>query len=216
VNRAALTHLGLAFCLAAAAFCPKVLLAQNAAPIPIEVQRHLLTDPGTPALGSPSAEITVVEYFDYNCPFCRELAPTFHAFTAADHTVAVIYKEWPVFGGVSVYAARSALAASFQGKYLQAHDALISAPRLAQNEQVDETLRRAGVDMSQLVRDARLHAAAIDALLARNDSEARSLGLRGTPGVLVDRSVVSGIANLTDLQAAVTTARHARASRSNR
>jgi len=213
VNHAALKHFSLALCLAAA-FLPEVLLAQNAAPIPTAVQRHLLTDPGTPALGSASAEITVVNYFDYNCPFCRELAPAFHAFTAADHTVAVIYKERPVFGGVLVYAARSALAADFQGKYLQAHDALISAPRLAPIEQVEETLRRAGIDMSQLVRDARRHAAAIDALLARNESEACSLGLRGTPGVLVDRTVVK--ANLIDLQAAVTTARHARASRSNR
>ena len=131
---AAATPFSLALWLASAAiaaFLPNTLLAQNAAPIPVEEQRQVLTEPGTPALGSASAEITVVEYFDYNCPFCRKLAPAFDALTAADHTVAVIYKEWPIFGGASVYAARSALAANYQGKYLQAHDALISAPRLA-------------------------------------------------------------------------------------
>jgi len=73
------------------------------------------------------ADVTVVEYFDYNCPFCKALAPAFHAFIDKDHAAAVLYKEWPIFGGVSIYAAQSALAANFQGKYLQAHDALISA-----------------------------------------------------------------------------------------
>jgi protein-disulfide isomerase len=189
------------------AFLPAVLLAQNAPPITIDAQRAILSHPGTPVLGSARAEITVVEYFDYNCPFCRKLAPTFRAFTEADRTAAVIYKEWPIFGGVSVYAARSALAANYQGKYLQAHDALISATRLAENDQVDEVLRSVGIDMPQLKKDARNHGASIDALLERNDTEARSLGLRGTPGVLVDRTLVSGISNLTDLRTAVSEVR---------
>jgi protein-disulfide isomerase len=96
-----------------------------------------------------------------------------------------------------------ALAANYQGKYLQAHDALVSAPRLFQNEQVDEALQRAGIDMPQLKRDAKEYRGSIEALLSRNNSEAHQLGLRGTPGILVGRTVASNIANLTDLQAAV-------------
>jgi protein-disulfide isomerase len=199
----------------AAAFVPTVVLAQNTPPISADEQRRVLTDPGIPELGEARADITVVEYFDYNCPFCRSLAPTLRTFTAVDHAAAVLYKEWPIFGGVSVYAARLALAANYQGKYLQAHDALISAPRLAQNEQVDEALRRAGIDMPRLQRDAKDHRGSIDALLNRNSSEAHQLGLRGTPGILVGRTVVSSIADLTELQAAVSAARHARSSHAN-
>jgi len=186
---------------------PTVVDAQSPPQIAAEVQKHILNDPGVPTLGSVTGDITVVEYFDYNCPFCKALAPAFHAFINQDHAAAVLYKEWPVFGGVSVYAARSALAANFQGKYLQAHDALISAPRLAQNSQVDAALRSAGVDMAQLKKDLLAHRESIEGQLKRNDIEARDLGLRGTPGVLVGRRLVSGISNLEALQSAVANSR---------
>jgi protein-disulfide isomerase len=101
------------------------------------------------------------------------------------------------------------LAANFQGKYLQAHDALMSAPRLAENKQVDAALRGAGIDMAQLRNDLAAHRASIDGLLMRNDAEARGLGLRGTPGVLVGRRIVSGISDLATLQSAVAVSRRA-------
>jgi len=119
----------------------------------------------------------------------------------------VIYKEWPIFGGVSVYAAQAALATQFQGKYLQSHQALLSAPRLAQTGQVDDVLRRSGIDMSKLKNDLLNHRAAIDALLARNQAEALALKLRGTPGILVGRTIAPGITDLKGLQTAVGLAR---------
>ncbi|MDP9008986.1 MAG: DsbA family protein [Pseudomonadota bacterium] len=186
---------------------PTTVSAQSPPPITAEVQKHILREPGVPILGSPGADVTVVEYFDYNCPFCKELAPAFRPFIDKDHAAAVVYKEWPVFGGVSVYAAQSALAANFQGKYLQAHDALISGPRLAENSQVDAALRGAGVDMAQLKKDLLAHRASIDGLLMRNDAEARGLGLRGTPGILVGRRIVSGVSDLKALQSAVAVSR---------
>jgi protein-disulfide isomerase len=84
---------------------------------------------------------------------------------------------------------------------------LISAPRLSQNEQVDETLLQAGIDISRMHRDLQQHGAEIEALLARNSNEARALGIRGTPGILVGRQTVSNVADLADLQAAVSNAR---------
>jgi protein-disulfide isomerase len=188
---------------------PSIANAQTPPPISAEVQKHILHEPGIPLLGSTAADITVVEYFDYNCPFCKALAPAFHPFIERDHAAAVLYKEWPIFGGVSVYAAQSALAASYQGKYLEAHDALFSAPRLAESSQVDEALRGAGIDMARLKQDLIAHRASIDALLTRNDAEARSLGLRGTPGVLIGRQRVSNLSDLAGLQAAVAAARRA-------
>jgi len=178
-----------------------------------EAQKRILVDPGAPILGSAKADVTVVEYFDYNCPFCKTLAPAFHPFIEKDHESAVLYKEWPIFGGVSTYAAQSALAAGFQGKYLLAHDALISAPRLAENSQIDSVLANAGIDLTRLKADLIARRASIDRLLARNDLEARGLGLHGTPGILVGRRVVSGISDLRSLQSAVALARHPGADR---
>lgn len=184
-------------------------LAATASIIPLKQQNVILKDPGTAVLGAKDPEVTVVEYFDYNCPYCRKLAPGIHALVEGDHKVAVVFKEWPIFGGISVYAARCALASQWQGKYLAAHDALISAPRLAQETEVDETLRKAGINLSELKKTLAENGAKIDAILARNNSEAHSLGMRGTPGLLVGRDVSLNIGDLATLQAAVTEARHA-------
>jgi protein-disulfide isomerase len=181
--------------------------AATAVVIPIEQQRLILQDPGTATLGVENPEVTVVEYFDYNCPYCRKLAPSIHALVDNDHKVAVIFKEWPIFGGISVYAARSALASQWQGKYLAAHDALISAPRLSQETEVDEALQKAGINVLELKRILAIHGSQIDAILARNNSEAHSLGMRGTPGLLVGRDVSTGIGDLAALQIAVAGAR---------
>jgi protein-disulfide isomerase len=207
-----LTHCGLLALLATQAIGLALATgtsARNPRPISADLQKQLLHEPGVPLLGSATADIIVVEYFDYNCPFCKALAPAFHPLIDRDKAAAVLYKEWPIFGGVSIYAAQSALATNYQGKYLQAHDALISAPRLAENSQVDEALRRAGIDMEQLKKDFAAHAASIDALLMRNDAEARGLGMRGTPGVLIGRQRVSNLSDLAGLQAAVAASRRA-------
>jgi protein-disulfide isomerase len=89
-------------------------LAATAAVIPIEQQRLIVKDSGTAVLGAANPDVTVVEYFDYNCPYCRKLAPSIHALVNNDRKAAVVFKEWPIFGGISVYAARSALASQWQ------------------------------------------------------------------------------------------------------
>jgi protein-disulfide isomerase len=193
----------------AIAFMPAAAAgAQRASLIAVAAEKRILTEPGVPILGSADADVTVVEYFDYNCPFCKALAPVFRPFVEQDHAAAVLFKEWPIFGGVSIYAAQAALAANYQGKYLQAHAALMSAPRLEENSQVDAALQGAGIDMVRLKKDQVAHGAAIEELLMRNDREARSLGLHGTPGMLVGRRTVSGISDLHALQSAVALSRH--------
>src|SRR6202034_1146323 len=82
----------------------------------------ILRDPGTPAVGAADADVILVEYFDCNCPFCKKLAPALQGLLKADARVSLVYKDWPILGDVSAYAARSALAAGYQGKYLLAHD----------------------------------------------------------------------------------------------
>jgi protein-disulfide isomerase len=192
---------------------PVAASAQSPPLISSETQKHVLAEPGVPTLGTAGADVTVVEYFDYNCPFCKALAPAFQPFVDKDHAAVVLYKEWPIFGGVSIYAAQSALAANYQHKYLQAHDALMNGPRLAENRQVDAELRAAGIDMAQLQKDLLAHKGAIDGLLKRNDTEAHGLGLRGTPGILIGRQIVLSISDLAALQSAVAVQRRRGADR---
>jgi protein-disulfide isomerase len=169
--------------------------AQDVAIITRAGQKEMLKNPGTPPVGANNPDVVIVEYFDYNCPYCKKIVPTLQSLLAQDPKIAVLYKDWPILGPVSVYAASAALAAGYQGKYLAAHDALISGPRLAKDEQVDGALQKAGVNMDSLAKDRTAHAAEIAALLKRNDEEAHALTLEGTPGVVVGRQLVAGIAD---------------------
>jgi len=162
------------------------------------------TQPPEPGyVGAAKPDVTILEYFDYNCPYCRKLAPVLKALLVQDRRVAVVYKEWPIFGGISVYAARAALAAQWQGKYLVAHDALFSGPELTKKQDVDEALARVGIDVARLRKDETRHAADIDASLERNDAEAHSLNLRGTPGVVLGGKVLPGDIGLKGLRQSI-------------
>jgi protein-disulfide isomerase len=180
---------------------------QNVALITREGVRQILAIPGTEAVGARKPDVVIVEYFDYNCPYCKKLVPALKALLAQDPKVGLVYKDWPILGPASEYAAASALAAGWQGKYLAAHDALIGGPRLAQDDQVDDILQHAGVNMDALKKDRIGHAKDIAALLGRNDDEANAIGLKGTPGVLVGRQLVGGIADLNMLKRLVANAR---------
>jgi len=181
--------------------------AQDVQIITLAGQKQMLDKPGTAPAGARNPDVTIVEYFDYNCPFCKNQVPALQSLLAQDPKIAILYKDWPILGEVSVYAASSALAARWQGKYLMAHDALIKGPRLAKDEQVDATLQGAGVDMAALNKDRTAHAKEIRALLERNDEEAHALTLQGTPGLVVGRQLVGGIADLGALKKLVASAR---------
>jgi protein-disulfide isomerase len=169
--------------------------------------KQMLANPGTEPAGARQPDVVVVEYFDYNCPYCKNMVPALQGVLARDPKVSVVYKDWPILSAVSKFAAQSALAAGYQGKYLAAHDALISGPRLAQNGQVDAILQSAGVNIETLNKDRAAHAKEIAALLARNDQEAHALTLQGTPGLVVGRQLVFGIVDLGQLQQLVANSR---------
>ena len=181
--------------------------AQDVALITRDGVKQILANPGTGPVGAFKPDVVVVEYFDYNCPYCKKLVPTLKALLAQDSSIGLVYKDWPILGPVSEYAAASALAAGWQGKYLAAHEALLSGPRLAQVDQVDDILQHAGVNMEALKKDRVGHAKEIAALLARNDAEAQALGLKGTPGIVVGRQLVAGIADLGTLKTLVANSR---------
>lgn len=189
------------FCLLAAAS------AQDTELITLEGQKQMLAKPGTDLVGARNPDVIIVEYFDYNCPYCKKLVPVLQAVLAQEPKVAILYKDWPILGPVSRYAASSALAAKWQGKYQVAHDALIGGPRLAKYDQVDSILQGAGINIETLKKDRIDHALEITALLERNDEEARALTLDGTPGLVVGRQLLPGITDLATLKKLVARSR---------
>lgn len=192
------------------ALYPAALRAQEVRTITAQAAAAIAARPETPAAGATDGDVMIVEFLDYNCPFCKKAAPELQKLLRSDPGVRILYKEWPIFGAVSEYAARSALAANWQGKFLVAHLALITAAQdLDETSQVDSILKDAGVDLKRLAEDRKLHSADIDATLARDAAEAQDLRLRGTPGFLIGRQLVSRSLSLQQLQQLTARARAA-------
>lgn len=170
---------------------PLVSLA-SAATIPQVIAKSIGSGPDAPVAGNSLGSVTVSEFFDYRCPYCRMMQPTLDALVAKDRRVRLVAKEWPIFGGPSVTAARVALAAGWQGKYAAVHDALFKLPRTMDEEAIRAAAASAGVDMVRLDRDLASRGKEIDAELATVDREARSLGFQGTPGFVIGTLIAPG------------------------
>lgn len=167
----------------------------------------VLRDPDIPPLGNPDGDISIVEYFDYQCPFCRKVAPDLMGVVREDGKVRFVLKDWPIFGGVSIYAAKLVLAAKYQDKYEAAHSALMSSSVKLTEATVDELVQKAGVDVDRAKSDMEANKASLEALLARNDGQARALGFRGTPGFIIGTFRVPGILKASEFKQAIADAR---------
>ncbi len=146
----------------------------------------ILNDPAAPVAGNPAGDVTIVAFMDYNCPFCKKSSPDLEKFVDADGKVRLVYKEWPILAPSSVYGARLALAAKYQGKYHEAHLALmgVHGGQIPEASMLD-AVKAAGVNMDQLDEDLKAHDADIMALIKRDKDQADSLGLQATPVFLI-------------------------------
>ncbi|MCA1377277.1 MULTISPECIES: DsbA family protein [unclassified Bradyrhizobium] len=205
-RRAALTLIG------AGALAVGGIVSARAATGDDEVltEAKVLRDPDTPVAGNPDGNITIVEWSDYNCPYCRKLEPELRQVVQDDGKVRLVMKDWPILGPASVTAARSALAAKFQGKYHQAHDALIGVSSRLTEPRINELLAAAGVDMDRLKRDLTGHAKDIDAILKRNNEQAEAFGFQGTPSFIVGKYRVPGVLSMTEFEQVIADARKAK------
>lgn len=170
---------------------------------------NILRDPEIPVLGNPKGDITIVEYFDYRCPYCKKVYPELQKVVSADGKIRVVFKDWPVFGDVSIYAAKLALAAKYQDKYSEAHEALISATTRLTEEGIQTILAKAGIDLERAKRDLATNLTSIDAILARNHEQAVGLGFRGTPAFIIGHFRVSGALDAANFKKAIADARAA-------
>jgi protein-disulfide isomerase len=171
----------------------------------------VLRDPEIPVVGNPDGDVTIVEYFDYNCPYCRKIAPELLQVVQDDGKVRLVHKDWPILGEVSVIAARMALASKYQDKYVQAHDALIGVSSKLTAPRIRELLSGAGIDLGRADRDLVTNAKAIDAIIARNGAQAEAFGFKGTPSFIVGKFRVPGILTMAQFDQAIADARKAAA-----
>ncbi len=175
--------------------------------MPLIVQtgfNDLLREPGVPFIGSEAADVTIISFIDYNCPYCKQMQPELAALVASDPKVRILTKEWPIFGDASELAARTAIAAQYQGKYEAVHNAFMGSPtRIAGEADVQRLAQAAGVDMARLARDLTEHAADIDAVLQRVSAEASAMALRGTPAFNINGQLIPGALPPGQLKAVV-------------
>jgi protein-disulfide isomerase len=169
----------------------------------------VLRDAENPVLGNPQGDITIVEYFDYQCPYCKKISPVLDQVMNEDKKVRLVLKDWPILGEPSGYAARLVLAAKYQNKYEAAHRALIVKVGRLTETVIDETLTKAGVDVVKAKADLAANKPAIDALLKRNDAQAQAFGFRGTPAFVVGTFRVPGGLTAEQFKLAIADARKA-------
>lgn len=163
------------------------------------------TPVGDAWLGNPKGDVTVVEFFDYNCTYCRSSLPIINALVKADPNVRVVFRELPILAQSSLDAAKLSYAAARQGKFRRFHDPLYAAGRVTP-ESMAATARAAGVDLAA----AKASEGAAEAEVRRNVQLARDLKTTGTPTWVVGDRVLIGMQPLETLQEAVKAARAGR------
>lgn len=169
----------------------------------------VLRDPDIPVAGNAVGDISIVEFFDYQCPYCRKVEPELRQVVHDDGKVRLVWKDWPILGPMSVVAARMALASRYQDKFTEAHDALIAINSKLTDAKIREALSGGGVDVDRLDRDLADKASAIDATLARNNDQATAFEFRGTPSFIVGKFRVPGVLTMAQFGQAIADARKA-------
>ena len=166
---------------------------------------EIFRDPASPVGGNAEGDVTLVELFDYNCPYCRRMAPILIDAESADPQLRIVFKEFPILGPGSEFAARAALASQRQGRYEAFHHALMAVKEKVDESVVLATAASAGLDIDRLKGD--MQDPAIQAAIDRNMALATALRITGTPGFIVDDQIVRGATELTVLQGLISQAR---------
>src|SRR6201993_3164943 len=170
----------------------------------------VLRDPDNPVFGNPNGDITIVEWFDFNCPYCRKIEPEMRQVIQDDGKIRLVLKDWPILGPVSGVAARMALACKYQNKYDKAHDAMIGVSSKLTEPRIYELLAGTGVDVDRAKADLATNARAIDKMLARNNDTAEGLGFRGTPSFIIGKFRVPGVLTMDQFEQVIADARKAK------
>jgi protein-disulfide isomerase len=168
-------------------------------------RKALLDDPSDPAGGNPKGDVTLVEFFDYRCPYCKQVEPWIEAILKDDPKLRIVYKEFPILGKESSFATHVAFAALKQGKYEQFHDAMIATKGNITEDVILKVAADAGLDIAKVKAD--MNAQEIDRTIERTYDLADKLGINGTPSFVIGDALIPGAVDLAALKQAVAAAR---------
>ena len=161
-------------------------------------QYELLHDPMSPVSGNPKGEVTLIEFYDYRCGFCKKAASAVTELQKVDPRVRVVYKDFPILGEPSELAAKAALASQAQGKHQAFHEALLASHTDMTKESILKIATKTGLNAKRLAAD--MADPKWQAVIAKNRALARELGISGTPGFIVGNELVPGWLDLNGLK----------------
>jgi protein-disulfide isomerase len=152
--------------------------------------RDIFDNPASPVLGNPKGDVTIVEFFDYRCPYCKTMSDALFEIVKADGKVKLVMKDLPVLGPDSVLAARAALAARNQKKYEEFHKAMMHLKGPLNEQTILKTAAEAGLSAEKLKKD--MEDQQIDKAIDDNLQLAHALGVNGTPAFIVGDQLIPG------------------------
>ena len=161
--------------------------------------------PADPVAGNPHGDVTIVEFFDTRCPYCRKMEPAMDSFLAQDHKVRLVYKDLPILGPASVLGTKALLAAQKQDAYVKMREAVMKLPPDTTIAQIEARGRALGLDWPRMAHD--MEDPAVQARIDANLKLAHDLGIQGTPALVIGDDLVPGAVELPELQKAVADAR---------
>lgn len=195
---------------APAAFAFATLGARAAQALEIS-EKTVFFDPDAPVLGNPKGDVTVVEFFDYQCPYCKKNHPMIRDVVKADGNIRFLMKDWPILGDASVYAAQAALGAAQIGRYETAMETLMKFKGRLSPDSVKQTLVDAGLKMDDITAAVNKYNQKISGLLDRNYGQATAFEFVGTPSFVVGRTTYAGVLDDKMLKVAIAEARKKKA-----
>ena len=154
-----------------------------------------------PFVGSKKPDVTIVEFMDYNCGWCKKSMGEVASLVNSDKNIKVIFKDFPIFGEHSEYAAKAALAAEKQGKYWELHQAMFAHEGQVTTEVVNQLATAKGLDMTKLQAD--IASKEIGERIAANMQLAKNLAINGTPAFVIDDKVYPGYLPIDGMNAAI-------------
>ncbi len=156
-----------------------------------------------PVGGNPNGDVTLVEFFDYRCGFCKRVHPTVKRLLKEDGNIRYVYKEFPILGPSSIFAARAALAAQSMGKYAKFSNALMESRGALSEKRVFLIAKKSGLDTKALKKKMQINKTEIQATIQRNYKLAQALNINGTPAFVIGNKVLPGAVDFETLKASV-------------
>jgi len=167
--------------------------------------QELTQSSGSPVGGNPKGDVTVVEFFDYRCGYCRKSFPAVVELEKSDPNVRIVFKEFPILGPASLLAARAALAARLQGKYFALHKKMMGGEVEISEAGIMGAASKLGLDTDKLRKD--MNSPAITEEIQKNNRLASELGITGTPAFIVGNELIPGAIDIDGLRHLVLEAR---------